>query len=157
MEHDRHLVNEEKSMEEEKLNENEAESTSHVRMNIPILSPTPMGMGVHNNKSDNISTIEENEEKSRDSNNSHTFTANTIATIATISTKTNLQKDDLVSRLLGFESRYGGTLIVAKQSIDLTESVQTYFNDVRTQSVAQLFANEYNKYNPPKKVAFIKV
>ena len=69
----------------------------------------------------------------------------------------NLQKGDLVARLLGFEHRYGGNLIVAKQSIDLTESVQTYFNDVRTQSVSQLFANEYNKYNQPKKVAFIKV
>eukprot|EP01084_Bolivina_argentea_P109282 195328_1 len=92
-----------------------------------------------------------NDSKSIQSKNSPTFTG-------TISTKTNLQtqKGDLVSRLLGFENKYGGTLIVAKQSIDLTESVQTYFNDVRTQSVSQLFANEYNKYNPPKKVAFIK-
>ena len=115
----------------------------------------------HNNTNNNINIIndlkeEENEEKSipslasRINEESQTFTG-------TISTKTNLQKDDLVSRLLGFENRYGGNLIVAKQSIDLTESVQTYFNDVRTQSVAQLFANEYNKYNPPKKVAFIKV
>eukprot|EP01084_Bolivina_argentea_P005866 11078_1 len=96
--------------------------------------------------------LDENEEKSMPSKTSPTFTATNS------NTKTNLQtqKGDLVSRLLGFESRYGGNLIVAKQSIDLTESIQTYFNDVRTQSVAQLFANEYNKYNPPKKVAFIK-
>ena len=78
-------------------------------------------------------------------------------TVTANATKTTLQKGDLVARLLGFEHRYGGTLIVAKKSIDLTESVQTYFNDARTQSVSQLFANEYNKYNPPKKVAFIKV
>ena len=125
---------------------------AHVRLNIPILSPTPHIIS-SSNKIDNIPMIEANEEKSRDSQ-SHTLSVNTAMTY---STKTNLQKDDLVARLLGFENRYGGTLIVAKQSIDLTESVQTYFNDVRTQSVAQLFANEYNKYNPPKKVAFIKV
>mmetsp|Transcript_1124 Transcript_1124/g.2162 ORF Transcript_1124/g.2162 Transcript_1124/m.2162 type:complete len:748 (-) Transcript_1124:4-2247(-) len=94
--------------------------------------------------------IEDNEEKSAAEH------SQTCTFPALIATKTNLQKDDLVSRLLGFEHRYGGNLIVAKQSIDLTESVSTYFNDARTQSVAQLFGNEYNKYNPPKKVAFIK-
>merc|ERR1711991_148674 len=52
-------------------------------------------------------------------------------------------------------SNMNGTLCVAKSIIDLTEPVHAYFNDVRTQCEAQRFADEYNKYNPPKKIAFL--
>jgi hypothetical protein len=61
------------------------------------------------------------------------------------------RSDKIMARLLGTSHRFGGAFLVAKQSIDLSDSVATYFNDARTQCVAQLFANEYNKYSPPKK------
>ena len=44
---------------------------------------------------------------------------------------------------------------MSKKAINEKESLHSYFNDVRTQCEAQRFATEYNKYNPPKKVAFL--
>ncbi len=63
----------------------------------------------------------------------------------------------LVQQLLGARDKDGGFLRVAKQSFDLTEKYESYFFDVRTQCEAQRFANEYNRYDPPKKVAFLAV
>eukprot|EP01084_Bolivina_argentea_P062453 114207_1 len=100
-------------------------------------------------------SVHDHQHKNENNKNNKSFSLD-ASVITDDKYTTNLANDDLVARLLGFENHYGGNLIVAKQSIDLTESIKTYFNDVRTQSVAQLFANEYNKYDPPKKVAFIK-
>merc|ERR1719242_1163472 len=44
---------------------------------------------------------------------------------------------------------------VAKVSIDPMEDERTYFIDVAMQIEAQKFANEYNKYEVPKKVGFL--
>ncbi|ETO18248.1 myosin heavy chain kinase [Reticulomyxa filosa] len=71
------------------------------------------------------------------------------------------KRNKLIKQLLGIE--FAHELKVAKKCImderEYSEQgwfdITTYFNDVRTQCEAQRFANEYNGYDPPKKIAFL--
>jgi hypothetical protein len=45
---------------------------------------------------------------------------------------------------------------VCKMSKDPKEDTSTYFMDVEMQALAKLFADEFNKFNPPKKVDFVE-
>ncbi|MES1909881.1 MAG: hypothetical protein MHM6MM_002568 [Cercozoa sp. M6MM] len=48
------------------------------------------------------------------------------------------------------------TALVAKVSVDPCEPRDTYFQDVAMQRVARLFAKRFNRYKPPKRVAFVE-
>lgn len=48
------------------------------------------------------------------------------------------------------------TCYVAKMSIDPYEERESYFEDVKMQTLCKQYADEYNNYKPPKTVDFIK-
>ena len=62
----------------------------------------------------------------------------------------------LFNKLIGNKNVFGGKLCVAKKNFGICDSIEAYFYDVRTQCESQKFANQYNKHNPPKKVAFLQ-
>ena len=61
--------------------------------------------------------------------------------------------------MYGYEHIYGGTLCVIKKGNPMIDSqansLSIYFNDVQAQIESKRFADEYNKYNPPKKITFL--
>ncbi len=71
----------------------------------------------------------------------------------------SVKDDKVMSSLFGYEDIFGGQLCVLKKGNSLIDSQQNslniYFNDVRTQIESKQFADEYNKYNPPKKITFL--
>ena len=50
------------------------------------------------------------------------------------------------------------TAYVAKMSMDVRDQKnrQVYYRDVEMQALAKYYADQYNKYNPPKTVDFVK-
>lgn len=48
------------------------------------------------------------------------------------------------------------TLAPIYSSIDPYEERQTYFTDIEIQMYSKMFAEWFNKYNPPKKVDFVQ-
>eukprot|EP01084_Bolivina_argentea_P273167 465252_1 len=62
----------------------------------------------------------------------------------------------LFNKLIGNKNVFGGKLCVAKKNFGICDSIEAYFYDVRTQCESAKYAKEYNRHNPPKKVAFLQ-
>jgi len=62
----------------------------------------------------------------------------------------------LFNKLIGNKKVFGGRLCVAKKNFGICDSVEAYFYDCRTQCESMRFAVQYNRHNPPKKVAFLQ-